>query len=120
MAVMSMYPTRESRRHLQRLHHWENRRRRVLSHLNYQEWFERDGARAIGIATTTRTLCSCWMCTDRKPKHNQTKLKRSRVRKEVIASILAVEEGRLDYTIDWCVAHYEEYDPAVELWYARY
>lgn len=79
MAVLSMYPTRSSRRHLQRFRHWENRRRRVLSHLNYQDWFERDGARAIGIATTTRTLCSCWMCTyERRTPHPQ--LRRAKLR----------------------------------------
>lgn len=101
-----MYPTQQSRRNIIRRHHHGVYRKRVLSYRNFREWIAQDGERAIGIATTTRCLCSCWMCTDSKPKHNQTKLRPGRTHKRVIESVLAAEEGMIDYTdqylIDFC------------------
>lgn len=106
MDATSMYVTQIFHRKTLRLHHKERWRKRVLSYRNFREWIAQDGERAIGIATTTRCLCSCWMCTDSKPKHNQTKLHVGRVHRSVIESMLAEEEGYIDYIdqylIDFC------------------
>ena len=117
-AALPTFPTASSR--ALRRHRREVRRRRVLSYSSYRDWFEQSGDRAIGIATTTRCLCSCWMCTDGKPKHNQTKLKRGRVRKEILESVLAEHEGYLDYLDQYLIDFCGSIDYATRLWERRY